>query len=196
MISQLIKWDQWLFSQINSHLTNPWLDMVLPYLRNSVFWTPLYLFLIVFFPMNFKKKGWWWVLVFICTVALTDMISSRLFKEYFERLRPCNDPALVGHMRLLLKNCSGGFSFTSSHAANHFGMAAFFYYSTRSFLKHWSFLAFAWAFVICYAQVYVGVHYPLDILGGALIGLGVGTLTALFFNKMFGFIIFGKEPTT
>jgi len=196
-MEKLKAWDRWLFEQINSQLTNSFLDAVLPYLRNSNYWMPLYLFFLVFVTLNFGKRGWLWVLIFICTVALTDLISSRIFKEGFERLRPCRDPDMLFRVRLLLKNCSGGFSFTSSHAANHFGMATFFFLTFRSvFNSKWVWLAFLWAFSICYAQVYVGVHYPSDIAGGALIGLITGTSTAAVFNRRFGgFIIFGKQPT-
>ena len=192
VLEQLKIWDQWLFVKLNSEWTNSFFYTVLPFTRESVFWAPLYLFLILFITINFKSKGWWWVLLFICTVSLTDIISSRVFKNGFERLRPCNDPGFAMHVRLLLNYCSGGYSFTSSHAANHFGIATFFYFSMRHIIGRWALVAFAWAAVICYAQVYVGVHYPLDILGGTLIGLCFGLFTGMIFNKRFGFINFGK----
>ena len=164
----------------------------MPFFRNPYYWAPLYIFFLVFIPMNFKSRGWWWVVLFLCTVSITDIISSQIFKEAFERLRPCQDPDFLQNVRLLVNRCSGGFSFTSSHAANHFGMATFFYFTTRSLFKSWSAIGFIWAAVISYAQVYVGVHYPLDVICGAVTGIVFGLFMGMFFNKRFGFANFGK----
>ncbi|TBR19979.1 MAG: phosphatase PAP2 family protein [Chitinophagaceae bacterium] len=178
-------WDQWFFIQVNNNLSNDFFDSVMPLIRNSYFWIPLYIFLILFATINFKTRGWWWVVFFICTVSITDLVSSRLLKEYFERLRPCMDPDFSSNVRLLLNRCSGGFSFTSSHAANHFGIAGFFFITTQFLIKKWAMLGFFWATAICFAQVYVGVHYPLDVLGGAIVGLLVGIPMGLYFKKQF-----------
>jgi membrane-associated phospholipid phosphatase len=179
-------WDKWLFIQLNSKLTNPVFDAVLPYFRDSVFWAPLYIFLLAFITLNYGKRGWSWSVFFLCTVAIADMVSSRIFKEGFERLRPCQDPYFFQNVRLLLKGCSGSYSFTSSHAANHFGIATFLSLTFRQTLGRWVYLGYAWAFFISYAQVYVGVHYPLDVLGGAAIGTVAGLLTASVFNRKVG----------
>lgn len=180
------EWDKWLFVKLNSQWTNPVFDAVLPFLRNSVFWAPLYLFVAAFMALNFGKKGLWWSLLFICTVSITDMIGARIFKEIFHRLRPCQDPAFMNHVRLLLKQCSGSFSFVSNHAANHFGLATFTFLTFKGFFKKWMYLAYVWAFFIAYAQIYVGVHYPLDVLGGAILGMIIGSLTARLFDKKWG----------
>ena len=192
IFQKLEQWDQWLFIQINNYQSNSFFDNIMPYLRNSFYWSPVYLFLLLFAVLNFKGRGWWWVLLFLCTVSLTDIISSKLIKEAFERLRPCQDPDFFEHVRLLVNQCSGGYSFTSSHAANHFGMATFFFITVRPLLKNWSLLAFLWAGAIGYAQVYVGVHYPFDVLGGAAVGMLIGFTMGSFFNKRFGIAIFGK----
>ena len=191
-LQTLKQWDQWLFIQINNQQSNSFFDSVMPYIRNSFYWAPLYLFLLLFVTINFKGRGWWWVLFFLCTVSLTDIASSQIFKVVFERLRPCQDPDFLQNVRLLVNRCSVGYSFTSSHAANHFGMATFFFISFRKYFKNWTWLAFLWAGVISYAQVYVGVHYPFDVLGGAITGVLLGLLTGRFFNKKFGFVTFGK----
>jgi undecaprenyl-diphosphatase len=182
----LDQWDKWLFTLIKSGGTNSFFDVVLPYFRDSVFWAPLYIFMLAFVALNYGKKGWWWSIAFICTVAIADMVSSRLFKEGFERLRPCKDPFFMEQVRLLLKYCSGGYSFTSSHAANHFGIATFVSLTFYSAFGRWIFISYLWAFFISYAQVYVGVHYPLDIAGGAGIGTLAGLLTARVFNNKWG----------
>jgi undecaprenyl-diphosphatase len=183
---KLDAWDKKLFVLLNSKWTNSFFDNVLPYFRDSVFWAPLYLFVLVFIAVNYGKKGWWWSLAFICTIAIADIISSRVFKLSFERLRPCQDPFFFDQVRLLLKHCSSSYSFTSSHAANHFGMATFVSITLYSTFGRWIYFSFLWAFFIAYAQIYVGVHYPLDVLGGGVIGILAGLLTASIFNKQVG----------
>lgn len=183
---RLEDWDKWLFVQLNSKLTNPVFDAVLPYFRDSVFWAPLYIFILVFIIVNYGKKGWWWSVAFLCTVAIADMVGTRVFKDGFERLRPCQDPDFYMYVRLLLKRCSGSYSFISNHAANHFGLATFISLTFYSTFKRWVYLIYLWAIFIAYAQVYVGVHYPLDVLGGAGLGVLAGLLTAWIFNNKVG----------
>jgi undecaprenyl-diphosphatase len=183
---KLDEWDKWLFVQLNSHCTNPFFDAVLPYFRDPNLWAPLYLLIISFMLLNYRNKGFWWALFFLLTAALTDILGHRVFKENFERLRPCADPLMAGQCRLLLQRCSGAYSFVSNHAANHFGLATFMIVTFRHELGKWMYLAYFWAFLIVYAQVYVGVHYPLDVLGGAGLGTMAGVLTAWLFHKRWG----------
>ena len=194
ILQTVTQWDQSLFELVNSGLANPFFDAVTPFLRNSMNWAPLYLFLLLFMLMNFKARGAWWAIFFLVTVAATDMVGTYIFKHNIMRLRPCNDPSMAGHVRLLLDHCAGGSSFISNHAANHFGMAAFFFITTRQVLGSWSKAGFFWAFAIAFSQVYVGVHYPLDAICGALLGVALGLLTGSFFNRTFGFAIFDNQP--
>lgn len=183
----LDEWDKWLFIKLNSQWTNPVFDAVLPFLRNPVFWVPLYIFVAVFMALNFGKKGLWWSLFFICTVAITDRIGAGILKEAVKRPRPCQDAEFAIYVRLLLQQCSGSYSFVSNHAANHFGLATFAFLTFRGVFKKWMYLAFVWAFFIAYAQVYVGVHYPLDVVGGAVLGILIGSITAKIFDKNWGY---------
>ncbi len=177
-------WDRAFFIKVNGEWTNPVFDAVLPFLRSPVYWAPLYLFLLVFITLNFRSRGLWWALFFLCTFAVADMISSRLIKEVVERIRPCNDPTMEGHVRLLVA-CGSGHSFTSTHAVNHFALATFFFISFRQILPKWAWIGFVWAFAVIYAQVYVGIHYPLDVLSGAVIGILIGMITGKFFIRQF-----------
>jgi len=195
ILQSLGRFDRWLFQKINGQWTNSFFDFIFIYLRQSDLWMPLYLFLFIFVAINFKRNWWWWIILFLCTVALTDMVGTQVFKRLFERPRPCNDPLLASSVRLLLKECAGGYSFISNHAANHFGLATFFYFTMRHYLPKWPWVGWLWAFSISYAQIYVGVHYPLDIMGGALLGILFGSFLAMFFNKKFGFANFDTKPT-
>jgi membrane-associated phospholipid phosphatase len=181
----LINWDHSLFKFINSDLSNPVFDAVMPFLRNSLHWIPLYLFLIVFVTFNFKLKGLWWVVFFLVTVSLCDSVGTKVFKYNFLRVRPCNNPEFFGQLKLLV-TCPSGWGFTSNHAANHFGMATFIFISFRHFSKLGAWLAIFWAASIAFAQVYVGVHYPADVICGALLGITFGLFTGIQFNKHFG----------
>ena len=191
----LEQWDQSLFVRINNDWTNPLFDSLMPFMRSSNHWLPLYLFLLVFVILNFGNRGMWWFIFFICTVALTDMTGTYLFKHNIQRLRPCNDPEMIMQVRLLLKKCAGGYGFISNHAANHFGMATFFFLTFRKIIPKIAWIGFAWAALVAYSQVYVGVHYPLDVVSGAVLGLLLGNLTAYVYNKRFGFTIFDSQPT-
>jgi membrane-associated phospholipid phosphatase len=119
--------------------------------------------------------------------VLTDQFSSGFLKDFINRPRPCNDALLSPYVTLRIPRCPSSGSFTSSHAANHFGQAAFYYFTLKQYFKKWTGLFFVWAATISYGQVYVGVHYPLDILGGAIIGLLFGSGVAGIFNRRIGF---------
>jgi undecaprenyl-diphosphatase len=185
-LTYLIAKDHALFSSINGKWTNPLFDNVMPWVRHSNNWIPLYLILLSFLIYKWGKKSWKWLVLVAVNITLTDQISSHLFKPFFHRLRPCADPELMYQSRLLLDHCSGGFSFTSSHAANHFGIAVFLVVTLQPLLKNYRYLFLGWAALIAYAQVYVGVHFPLDIIAGALIGIIVGYFNGKLFHKWDG----------
>lgn len=182
----LVGWDHALFKKINSDWANPVFDAVMPLLRNQYHWAPLYIFIIAFVLINFKEKGFWWFVLFLVTVALCDMTGTYIFKHNVERIRPCNLSDLAFQVRLLVP-CPAGYGFTSNHAANHFGMSTFFLITFRHVLGRRTWWIYLWAFSICYAQVYVGIHFPSDILGGAVLGIIFGSLTGWQFNQYFSF---------
>lgn len=186
----LIQADKRAFALINQYLTHPALDAVAPWWRESVTWTPLYLFLLIFAAINCKKSSIPWIAMALVTILLSDQFSSTLVKPFFGRLRPCNDPSLMGSVRLLLDGCGAGYSFTSSHATNHFALAMFLSVTLQSWLQRYAWILFVWAFSIAYAQVYVGVHYPLDVLAGAVLGSGIGLFTARLYTSRFGGLSF------
>jgi undecaprenyl-diphosphatase len=177
--------DTWLLTHINQDWGNSFLDTVLPYMRETLFWVPFYLFMILFVTMNFKAKGWWWVLGVILTAAVSDIISSQLIKTNVMRVRPCQNEEVAAHIRFFINYCPRSSSFTSSHACSHFAQAMFFFLTLRNVMGKWAGLFFLWAFVIAYTQVYVGVHYPFDVFCGAMIGCGIGfAIGKIFLNKV------------
>jgi undecaprenyl-diphosphatase len=182
----LLNWDADLFYKINTVWTNSFLDNNYPWWRDDTMSYPVYLFLLLFILINFGWRAWTWILFIAVNTTITDQLSSTIIKLWIHRLRPCRDPAMTEHVRMLLNHCSGGFSFPSSHATNHFGAAVFLHYTLKDYLGRWTYIFFFWAATISYGQIYVGVHYPLDVLGGAIIGSMVGYIVAFIYNKKIG----------
>lgn len=179
----LIYWDHVVWFYLNVKWHNAVLDWVMPFLRNQWFWTPLYLFLAIFMPSQYKRNGWIWCALFIVTFAISDQVSASLIKPFFHRVRPCNNETLRGIVHLLVP-CGSGKSFPSSHASNHFALA-WFMALTLGYKARWVWpAALLWAALVCYAQVYVGVHYPLDVLAGGMLGTCIGLGVGVFFNKL------------
>ncbi len=177
--------DAWLLFRVNQGMQSDTLDSFLPFFRETSFWIPLYLFLLVFILQNFGMKGIWWSLGVVLTAALSDLVSSQLIKETIWRVRPCQDPDIGARINFIINYCPTSSSFTSSHATTHFAQATFFYLTLRHTGKWWI-LAYAWAFLIGFSQVYVAVHYPFDVICGALIGCLVGFAVSRLFHRQFG----------
>ncbi|MBL0134120.1 MAG: phosphatase PAP2 family protein [Chitinophagaceae bacterium] len=179
--------DTWLITHINQSWGNGFLDTILPFFRETLFWIPLYFFLLLFVMINFGVKGWWWLLAAVLTIALADIISSQIIKQLIFRLRPCQDPEVSMQLRFFVNYCPRSSSFTSSHATSYFAQASFYFFTLRNVNKRvWLF--FIWAASIAYTQVYVGVHYPFDVLCGGLLGIALGTGMAKMFHKQIGIL--------
>lgn len=187
-MEQLLSYDRHLFKIINSQWSNPFFDWLMPFLRNSVTWYPLYLFLFLLALVNFRKTGWVWVLMAAGTIFLCDFVSSDIVKKNIFRLRPCNVPDYASWINVLVGYRPQSSSFTSSHAATHFGMSVFFYLTLKPWFKNWPTVFFIWAFCIAFAQVYVGVHYPFDVFCGGIIGIVIGYLSGKSFNRNYGLV--------
>lgn len=182
----IVHWDIALFEFINNDLSCSILDSIIPWFRIAYFWLPLYIFIIGFVFLNYGVKAYWFVLFLIITASSADLISSRIIKKSVQRLRPCNTEYIIVNERV---PCGSGYSFTSSHAANHFAVATFLVLTLgQSFqgIKPW---CWAWAFLVGFSQIYVGVHFPLDIAGGAALGLVLGYLWSYLFDKYYGYVL-------
>jgi membrane-associated phospholipid phosphatase len=188
----ILPFDTWLLTHINQDWSNSFLDTVLPYLRETKFWIPLYLFLILFVAFNFRSKGLWWMLGFVLVAALSDIISSQWIKTNIIRTRPCRDVEVMHLIRFFVNYCPQSSSFTSSHATSHFAQAMFAFLTLRPVIGKWALLFFLWAFLIAYTQVYVGVHYPFDVFCGGLLGCGIGFALAKLFHNRVGMLSLDK----
>lgn len=169
-----MSWDFRGFHFINRGMSSDFLDFILPLFRNKVFWIPLYTFVISWIAFNFPLKKT--LIILSCaflSIFGSDTISSKLIKYEVKRLRPCQE-VMLEPPAIARVSCGSGYSFTSSHAANHFCLAAFIIVVFGKYMRGWKHLWWLWAASISIAQVYVGVHYPLDILGGGVLGIVIG----------------------
>jgi undecaprenyl-diphosphatase len=166
MQDDLIRIDrQWLL-WVNGH-NSPFIDNVMYAISGRTEWIPLYILLIACIIWKFKWKTIWIILAVIIMITLSDQIAN-LLKSGVRRLRPCKDPE-IGHLVHLVNNyCGGAFGFVSGHAANSFSLAVF---TSLLFRRNWITMGMlGWASLVSYSRIYLGVHYPGDIIGGALLG--------------------------
>lgn len=182
MIEQLKNWDEQLFLWLNG-LGHPALDDSMLFLSAKLVWIPLYALLIFLLYKHYGNHFWQPLLAVIVVIVITDQVTSSFMKPFFERLRPCRTPSLEGLM-INVGKCGGKYGFASSHAANTFGLASFFFFFTR--IRKYAWL-FVWAALVSYSRIYLGVHFPGDILMGGLIGLTAGWGVAVLLRKQHKF---------
>lgn len=154
--------DTSLFLFLNVKLANPVFDFIMPIITNDWLLRIVFLAMIIYLLVRGKKPGSIAAILCILVLALSDLMSAQIFKPLFERVRPCH---VISNVHLLV-NCSQGLSFPSSHAVNSFGQAVLLsgMYPRRRIV----FLLIA--VVVSYSRVAVGVHYPFDVIGGAILG--------------------------
>lgn len=165
-----------IFKWIHFYLKNGVFDILLPIFRNKLTWIPLYVYFI-FHLYKFDKNNYLkLILTTIVFVSLSDILCAKVLKVYIERLRPCH--LLINETWFSdFKLCSSTFSFPSCHALNHTVIAGFLF---PYFKKMGKYFLSIWVLLIGYSQIYVGVHFPIDILGGIMIG----TLISIIFRKL------------
>ncbi|WP_026711971.1 phosphatase PAP2 family protein [Flavobacterium filum] len=179
-MEELIQLDKAIFLYLNNLGSARW-DGLWLIITKQLYWTPIFL---VIFYFIIKKIGWkqfGYVVLFLAVLILVTDQLTNLFKYSFERLRPCNDPILEGQMRAVLVRKS--FSFFSGHASNSMATTTFIFLLFRKHCKY-AFLLFLFPLVFAYSRIYLGLHFPSDILTGYLFGLFLGT----FFYRLYKII--------
>ena len=177
MWEELIRCDKELFLFLNNFGSPSW-DGFWLFITNKWSSIPLYFLLLV---LSYKQFGLKKTLLLIVAVVLlitaTDQLAN-FFKYGVRRLRPCYDPEINELVRLVKKSCGGKFGYFSAHAANSFSVAFFFTYLLKSKFRYIGIFLMFWAFLVAYSRIYIGVHFPLDVLSGIAIGLILSWLFA------------------
>jgi undecaprenyl-diphosphatase len=170
MVEKILDLDTQLFIYLNS-LGSETYDGFWLLITKQVNWIPLFLLLFYFIYTKLGIKQTLYLLLFVAVLlAVTDQITN-LFKYTFQRLRPCNNPEINSFIRVVQVRTS--FSFFSGHAANTMAVATFLYLIFKNQFKYFWFL-FLWPLVFAYSRIYLGLHYPLDIITGYLFGIFTG----------------------
>ncbi|WP_053405668.1 phosphatase PAP2 family protein [Persicobacter sp. CCB-QB2] len=186
MVEQIFAFDREVFLWFNGWHAD-FMDPLMAIITNRFTWIPLYLLLVFLVFKKYRQDSWIWVIVIGLTILLADQIASGLLKPWVARLRPSHEPLLEGLVHIV-GGRGGTYGFVSSHSSNSFAIALIVWKMLGKLYPctKWMFL---WAALVAYSRIYVGVHYPLDIIGGALVGLFAAWISfeiGVLLSKKFG----------
>jgi undecaprenyl-diphosphatase len=152
------------------------------WISDRFIWIPLYLFFVFLIIKKYKTSAIWFLLLVAVMMVISDQLSV-LIKNLVERPRPCHNEHIMALAHLVNNKCGGPFGFISSHAANSFTIAVFLIPFLHSYSRFFGGSIIVWAAIISYSRIYLGVHYPIDVLFGALFGILIGySFSQLYFR--------------
>lgn len=192
MLEDLKQFDTELFLAINGK-HNAFFDTIMYWASDKLFWFPFYAVLIVFLVRIYKKFAIYILLAIAVTITLCDQTASGLLKNLVKRFRPSHEPTLVQLVHLSEAGPGGKYGFVSSHSANVFGLVTFLFFLLPAKYNWLKIILLFWAFLVSYSRIYNGVHYPFDILGGAIVGILSGSLIWFIFKTIFKNSTFNKD---
>lgn len=183
MFEQLKKLDKEILLFINSH-HNSFFDSVMWFASDKTSWLPLYIFLSILLISKYKQAAWFMFLLIVPLIVASDMFTSEILKSLTGRLRPSHHQGLENMLHYVHNYRGGLYSFPSSHAANTFALITYLCLITAKKIKWLPYLLIPFALLVSYSRMYLGVHYPSDILGGIFIGAFLGWIFSEFYFKL------------
>ncbi|MFP3597297.1 phosphatase PAP2 family protein [Chryseobacterium sp. SIMBA_029] len=183
-IDRLNQWDTEFFLYINGK-HNAVFDIIMYWASDKWFWVPFYALLLFFLIKIYKKASVYVLLAIGITITLSDRIASGLIKNTVLRLRPSHRQSLIPLIHLSKAGPGGSYGFVSSHSANAFGLLTFLFLLLPTKYNGLKIILLIWALLVSYSRIYNGVHYPFDILGGAVVGIVSGCCIGLLFQTVF-----------
>ena len=168
-------------------LHNSVLDFIMHWASNRWVWIPFYLYLFVHLRKYYSKSFLALLVIIAVTITVSDQLSSSVIKSTVMRLRPCHNPEILSQLHLVYGHCGGQYGFVSSHAANSFGLLAFLIALFKKNFPRLQVILWGWAVLVSVSRIYLAVHYPADVICGALLGGIIGIIAwyawYLFFGK-------------
>lgn len=193
MLDYLDALDKRLFLYLNEK-HNGFFDVVMYWASNQYIWIPLYLALIVWLIRRFRKTAWYYIFVVILLETASDQLSSHFIKNLVRRPRPSHVASLAPFIHLSAAGPGGLYGFVSSHASNSFALAIFLFLTLPPACRNLKHALVGWAILVSYSRIYNGVHYPGDVLCGALLGSLLAVTAAALFHRFYpSYVLFIKR---
>ncbi len=190
MLEQLLEWDRKTFIYLNNLGVDSY-DTFWSLATNISSWIPLFVLFLLLFLLKYPRKEALWMSFSIIILALFVTLATDLTKEFVARLRPNNDTGINSLIRILRR--PSGYSFFSGHAASSFSITTLVVLYLREKLS-WVWVFYLWPFIFSFSRIYVGVHYPTDILTGAAVGIALAFLFHMAYNRFTGPYLASGRP--
>ncbi len=177
----LIELDKELFLFLNGFHID-WMDPIMTFISSKAGWIPFYAVLLYLIIKNYGKQSYLIIIGVVLLILCSDQVSSHVFKPVFERPRPCHDEVIKDLVYLPNGHCGGAYGFISSHACNVFALAVYVTHILKRYYSKIGYLMFIWAAMIAYSRIYMGVHYPGDVVVGTVVGILIGYIVSSLYD--------------